>query len=85
MTYDRGKEIRLHEALAKMLQIQVYFADPDSRWPRGCNQNRNGLIRPYLPKGIDVSEFSPTDLNQIAISLSTRPRKCLDLQTPLEV
>ena len=85
MTYDRGKEMTLHEELAKILKIQVYFADPYSPWQRGGNENRNGLIRQYLPKGIDLSEFSPTDLNQIAISLNTRPRKCLDCQTPLEV
>ena len=52
---------------------------------RGCKENTDGLIRQDLPKGIDLSEFSPTDLNQIAISLNTRPRKCLDFQTPLEV
>ena len=85
MTYDRGKEMTLHEELAKILKIQVYFADPYSPWQRGGNENRNGLIRQYLPKGIDLSEFSPTHLNQIAISLNSRPRKCLDFQTPLEV
>lgn len=85
MTYDRGKEMTLHEELAKTLKIQVYFADPYSPWQRGCNENTNGLIRQYLPKGIDLSEFSQTHLNRIAMSLNTRPRKCLDFQTPLEV
>ena len=85
MTYDRGKEMTIHEELAKILKIQVYFADPYSPWQRGCNENTNGLIRQYLPKGLDLSEFSPTHLNQIAMSLNTRPRKCLDFQTPLEV
>ena len=85
MTYDRGKEMTLHEELAKILKIQVYFADPYSPWQRGCNENTNGLIRQYLPKGIDLSEFSQTHLNQMAMSLNTRPRKCLDFQTPLEV
>lgn len=85
MTYDRGKEMTIHEELAKILKIQVYFADPYSPWQRGCNENTNGLIRQYLPKRIDLSEFSPTHLNQIAMSLNTRPRKCLDFQTPLEV
>ena len=85
MTYDRGKEMSLHEELAKAVKIQVYFADPYSPWQRGCNENTNGLIRQYLPKGIDLSEFSQTRLNRIAMSLNTRPRKCLDFQTPLEV
>jgi transposase, IS30 family len=85
MTYDRGKEMSLHEELAKRLKIQVYFADPYSPWKRGCNKNTNGLIRQYLPKGIDLAEFSQTHLNRIAMSLNTSPRRCLDFQTPLEV
>ncbi len=58
--------------------------DPYSPWQRGCNENTNGLIRQYLPRGIDLAEFSRTRLNRIAISLNTRPRKCLNFQTPLE-
>lgn len=85
MTSDRGKEMSLHEELAKTLKIQVYFADPYSPWQRGCNENTNGLIRQYLPKGIDLYEFSQTHINRIAMSLNTRPRKCLDSQSPLEV
>ena len=77
--------MRLDEALAQTLKVQLYLADPYRRWQRGGHKNRNGLIRYYLPKGIDLSEFSPTDLNQIVISLNTRPRKCLDFQTRLEV
>jgi len=85
MTSDRGKEMSLHEELAKTLKIQVYFADPYSPWQRGCNENTNGLIRQYLPKGIGLYEFSQTHINRIVMSLNTRPRKCLDSQSPLEV
>jgi len=85
MTYDRRKEMSLHEELAKRLKIKAYFADPYSPWQRGCNENTNGLIRQYLSKGIDLAEFSQTHFNRIAMSLNTRPRRRLDFQTPLEV
>ena len=85
LTYDQGKEMARHEELAKRLKIKVYFCDPHSPWQRPSNENMNGLIRQYLPKGINLSIYSQSDLNKIAQSLNTRPRACLDFQTPEEV
>ena len=83
LTYDRGSEMARHAELAERLQIDIYFADPYSPWQRGTNENTNGLIRQYLPKGIDLSPASQQYLNDIAMSLNTRPRKALGFKTPL--
>ena len=85
LTYDRGKEMAEHERLAQRLAIQIFFADPYSPWQRGTNENTNGLLRQYLPKGTDLSRYTQRELNAIAHRLNTRPRKCLDFATPLEV
>jgi len=85
LTYDRGKEMAEHEQLAQRLSIQIFFADPHAPWQRGTNENTNGLLRPYLPKGTDLSTYTQRELNAIAHRLNTRPRKCLDFATPLEV
>ena len=85
LTYDRGKEMADHERLAHRLSIQVFFADPHSPWQRGTNENTNGLLRQYLPKGTDLSTYTQRELNAIAHRLNTRPRKCLGFATPLEV
>jgi transposase, IS30 family len=74
LTYDQGKEMARHEELAKRLKIKVYFCDPHSAWQRPSNENTNGLIRQYLPKGIDLSIYSQKDLDRIAQSLNSRPR-----------
>jgi IS30 family transposase len=85
LTYDQGKEMARHEELARRLRIQVYFADPHSPWQRPSNENANGLIREYLPKGMDLSQVSQAQLNAIAHGLNGRPRKVLGFLTPAEV
>ena len=85
LTYDRGKEMATHERLAPHLAIRVFFADPHCPWQRGTHENTNGLLRQYLPKGIDLSGYTQRELNAIAHRLNTRPRKCLNFATPLEV
>ena len=85
LTYDRGKEMAEHERLAQRLAIRVFFADPHAPWQRGTNENTNGLLRQYLPKGTDLSGYTQRELNAIAHRLNTRPRKCLNFATPLEV
>ncbi len=85
LTYDRGKEMAEHARLAEWLAIRIFFADPYSPWQRGTNENTNGLLRQYLPKGTDVSGYTRRELNAIAHRLNMRLRKCLNLATPLEV
>jgi IS30 family transposase len=85
LTDDRGKEMAEHERLAQRLAIQVFLADPHSPWQRGANENTNGLLRQYLAKGTDPSGYTQRELNAIAHRLNTRPRKCLNFATPLEM
>lgn len=85
LTYDQGKEMARHEQLADRLHLRVYFADPHSPWQRPTNENTNGLLREYLPKGMDLSGLSQRYLTQLATALNTRPRKCLGFLTPQEV
>ena len=85
LTYDRGKEMAEHEQLAQRLAIQIFCADPHSPWQRGTNENTNGLLRQYMPKGTDLYGYTQRELNALAHRLNTRPRKCLDFATPLEV
>ena len=85
LTYDQGKEMARHEELARRLQLNVYFADPHSPWQRPTNENTNGLLRQYLPKGMDLSTVSSSYLRGVAQALNDRPRKCLDFDTPAEV
>jgi len=85
LTVDNGKEFANHESVADALQIKVYFADPYSAWQRGLNENTNGLIRQYVPKGSDVRSLTDRQINHIMDRLNNRPRKLLGFLTPNEV
>ena len=85
LTYDQGSEMALHKVLSTRLRLDVYFCDPHSPWQRGSNENANGLIREYLPKGTDLSVHSHQALASIEQTLNTRPRKILGYRTPAEV
>jgi len=82
MTYDRGSEMAEHALMSKELSLDIYFADPHSPWQRGSNENTNGLLRQYFPKGTDLSVHSQEYLNEIAWKLNTRPRKRYEYKTP---
>ena len=85
LTYDRGTEMSTHQALAKRLHIDIFFCDPYKPSQRGTNENTNGLIREYLPKGTVLSNHTNAQLKTIENALNNRPRKILGYLTPAEV
>jgi len=85
LTWDRGTEMHAHKQFTMATDIQVFFCDPQSPWQRGSNENTNGLLRQYMPKGISLAGYSQTQLNAIARQLNQRPRKTLGFHTPAEM
>ena len=82
LTWDRGTELAHHKLFTVATDVKVYFCDPRSPWQRGTNENTNGLLRQYFPKGTDLSGFSQVELNRVACELNRRPRKTLGFRSP---
>lgn len=84
LTWDRGREMKHHKDFTVATEVKVYFCDPSSPWQRGTNENTNGLLRQYFPKGTDISGYSQAYLDKIALRLNQRPRKTLGFKTPAD-
>ena len=84
VTWDQGREMTNHRSISVATGAQIFFCDPDSPWQRGSNENTNGLLRRYVPKGTDLSKHLVEDLMRVLQSLNRRPRKTLDYMMPVE-
>ena len=84
LTWDRGTELAYHRRFTLATDVAVYFCDPQSPWQRGSTENTNGLLRQYFPRGMDLSGLNQDDLDAVAFSLNTRPRKTLGYRTPAD-
>jgi IS30 family transposase len=82
LTWDRGLEMAKHKTFTVATHVKVYFCDPQSPWQRGSNENTNGLLRQYFPKRTDLSVFSQSELDKVALRLNQRPLKTLGFETP---
>ena len=85
LTYDQGREMAEHSLFTKETEVKVYFAHKGSPWERGTNENYNGLVRQYFPKGTDFNAVSDYQINKVQDLINGRPRKVLDFLTPFEV
>jgi len=85
LTWDRGLELAAHKSFTVATDVQVFFCDPHSPWQRGSNENTNGLLRQYFPKGAELSSYSQAHLNRIALRLNQRPRQTLGFKTPADI
>jgi IS30 family transposase len=85
LTWDQGAEMAQHARLHIESGLNIYFCDPQSPWQRGSNENTNGLLRQYFPKGTDLSRHTSEELAAVAHAMNTRPRKTLGWKTPVEV
>ena len=84
LTLDNGPEHARHEKITDSIGIRCYFCDPYSAWQRGTNENINGLIRYYFPKGTDFARLTQAEIKRVELAINTRPMKCLGFKTPLE-